>query len=224
VFRKKVDLNSLSRAVHSDIRHEFQDITSSLPAIRLRGEEENDQIRQEIDLVIEVRVNKLSKDLQLTTETKNQVQQKLLMMQHRTYLWLYLSIKGIYQAYHDSLRLDEEIIETLPSSVEDAYEKILSKVTDKQRDIVAKILQIIVGARRPLTLKEMSVALGFATAQKQEVSEDVIINSTHLEQHIRHWCGLFVFTNHSRIYLIHQTAPYTIAKTDLTKCLFRFQT
>jgi ankyrin repeat protein len=27
-----------------------------------------------------------------------------------------------------------------------------------------------------------------------------------LEKNIRHWCGLFVFVNHSRIYLIHQTA------------------
>jgi ankyrin repeat protein len=127
-------------------------------------------------------------------------------MKHRTYLWLYLSIKGIYQTYRDSLRLNEGIIEILPSSVQDAYEKILSKVNDKQRDTMTKILQIIVGARRPLTLKEMSIAFGFATVQKHEVSEDVIINSNHLEQHIRHWCGLFVFTNHSRIYLIHQTA------------------
>jgi hypothetical protein len=29
---------------YTDIQHEFQDIKASLPAIRLRGEEENDQI------------------------------------------------------------------------------------------------------------------------------------------------------------------------------------
>jgi hypothetical protein len=49
-------------------------------------------------------------------------------MEHRTYLWLYLAIDHIYNTYRDSLRPDDESLESLPSSVEAAYEKILEKV------------------------------------------------------------------------------------------------
>jgi hypothetical protein len=61
-------------------------------------------------------------------------------MEHRTYLWLYLAIESIYETYRDSLRPRDASIESLPSTVEDAYEKILSRVTGKQKVNVRKIL------------------------------------------------------------------------------------
>ncbi|KAN0072724.1 ankyrin repeat domain-containing protein 50-like protein 3 [Elaphomyces granulatus] len=135
-----------------------------LPTIRLRGEEENDQIHYEIDLVIQMRVAKLASDLKLDRQIRDQLENKLLNMQDRTYLWLYLAIDDIYETYRDSIRPEETSIATLPSSVGDAYEKILSRVTAKQKGNVKKILQIVVGARRPLTVQEMAVALGIATS------------------------------------------------------------
>lgn len=192
---------------YDDIQSAFQEIPSSLPMIRLRGEEENDQIRQEIDVVIGVRVAKLAQDLKLKETTRNQLEQKLLRMENRTYLWLYLATEGIYQTYRDSLRPDEESIESLPASVEDAYEKILGKVSGKQTQVVRKILQIVVGARRPLSLSEMAIALGVATSTQLKSSRHLGINKSHLQQNIRQWCGLFVFIDRSsKIYLIHQTA------------------
>ncbi|KAN0085322.1 Ankyrin repeat-containing domain protein [Elaphomyces granulatus] len=86
-----------------------------------------------------------------------------------------------------------------------AYEKILSRVTKKQKGNVKNILQIVVAARRPLTVQEMAVALGIASTQPKSVDK-VKFDPIWLENNIRYWCGLFVFINHSRIHLIHQTA------------------
>ena len=80
---------------YDDIEVEFQRTLVDLPTIRLRGEEENDQIHQEIDLVIRMRVAKLTKELNLGLQIKSQLEDKLLSMKHRTYLWLYLAIEGI---------------------------------------------------------------------------------------------------------------------------------
>ncbi|KAL9026189.1 MAG: hypothetical protein Q9180_007524, partial [Flavoplaca navasiana] len=125
-------------------------------------------------------------------------------MEHRTYLWLYLAIEGVREKYRESFRPHEESITSLPTTVEDAYEKILERGAARNKDIVYKVLRIVVGARRPLTISEMAVALGVDTSPSSELKLD--IEKIHLETHLPQWCGLFVYINHSRIFLIHQTA------------------
>lgn len=154
-----------------------------------------------------MRVAKLATDLELDSQTSSQLETKLLEMQHRTYLWLYLAIQGVYETYRNSLRPEEASIRLLPSSVEDAYEKILDRVSEDQKATVKKILKIVVGARRPLTVQEMAIALGIATSTSPEAKSLYKVQLDHKRlQNIRDWCGLFVFINHQRIYLIHQTA------------------
>jgi hypothetical protein len=165
-----------------------------------------------------MRVAKLASDLKLDRQIRDQLENKLLNMQDRTYLWLYLAIDDIYETYRDSIRPEETSIATLPSSVGDAYEKILSRVTAKQKGNVKKILQIVVGARRPLTVQEMAVALGIATSTGHKSLDKVQLDPIRLENNIRHWCGLFVFINHNRIYLIHQTAKEFLRVAPLVLC------
>ncbi|KAG9691124.1 purine and uridine phosphorylase, partial [Aureobasidium melanogenum] len=193
---------------YDDIQRGFQHTPSSLPLIRLRGEEENDQIRVEINYVINLEVLRLSNELGLRESTSLRLKQTLLAMEHRTYLWLHLAIDDVRTTLQNSLRPDEEPIDSVPSSVEGAYEKILSRVPETLRQKVKLILHIIVGARRPLAVGEMALALGLATSKQHRTSEDVQIDKIHFENQLRHWCGLFVYVNRSdsRIYLIHQTA------------------
>ncbi|PVI07543.1 hypothetical protein DM02DRAFT_467123, partial [Periconia macrospinosa] len=179
---------------YDEIRDGFGNIPSSLPTIHLRGDLMNSHIHEEIDLVIHAKVVQLAQSLNLDETTKQNLEKRLLQMEHRTYLWLYLAIEGIRRVYADSLRPEEVSIASLPSSVEDAYEKILARITPEQMDNAKKILQIVVGARRPWTTDELAIALNMP------------MESDRLKDKIRRLCGLFVFFNESRIYLIHQTA------------------
>jgi ankyrin repeat protein len=202
---------------YDDIQRGFEQIPPSLPAIRLRGEQENDRIHAEINSVIHVRVLHLAKDLGLHESTSSRLEQTLLAMEHRTYLWLHLAIDDIRMTLRNSFRPDEETIESVPSSVEGAYQKILARITQAQCQKVKLILQIIVGARRPLAVGEMALALGLATSKRYRTSADAQIDPVHLGKQLRHWCGLFVFVNQSKIYLIHQTArEFLIARQDHT--------
>jgi ankyrin repeat protein len=200
---------------YDDIQRGFEQIPPSLPAIRLRGEQENDQIHAEINRVIHVRISQLADELGLRESTSARLEQNLLAMEHRTYLWLHLAIDDIRMILRDSFRPDEESIESVPSSVEDAYEKILARVAKAQHHKVKLILQIIVGARRPLAVGEMAIALGLAISKQHRTSTNAQIDPVHLGKQLRHWCGLFVFVNQSRIYLIHQTArEFLVARQD----------
>ncbi|KAJ5889949.1 hypothetical protein N7504_010759, partial [Penicillium tannophilum] len=188
------------------IQHSFQDITDSFPHLHLKGEDENDQIHREIDLVVKIRVEELAKIAQLPYDIQQRLEQQLLQMEHRTYLWLYLAMDDIHNTFQNSLRPAEESITLIPDTVNAAYVKILGRVPPDQVDIVKKILQIIVAARRPLTTSEMAMALDMASRPRSRVPELARIDPFQLGKKLRQLCGLFVFINNSKIYLIHQTA------------------
>ncbi|THX67332.1 hypothetical protein D6D08_06737 [Aureobasidium pullulans] len=175
----------------------------------------NDQIRAEINRVINVRVSHLATELGLRESTSSRLKQSLLAMEHRTYLWLHLAIEDVRKTLRDSFKPDEEAVDSVPLSVEGAYEKILARVTPAQHQKAKLILQIIVGARRPLSVDEMALALGLATSKHCRTSMDAQIDPNHLGKQLRHWCGLFVFVNQSRIYLKHQTArEFLVARQE----------
>ncbi|EED24223.1 ankyrin repeat-containing protein, putative [Talaromyces stipitatus ATCC 10500] len=115
----------------------------------------------------------------------------------------------------DDLRPDRETIPPLPKNVPEAYERILNRVPSDQKAKVETILQIIVGARRPLTVQEMAMALGLATTLGAETAKEAGLNPSGLDKKIRQLCGLFVFIKESKIYVIHQTArEFLISKHD----------
>ncbi|KAJ9480589.1 hypothetical protein VN97_g12962, partial [Penicillium thymicola] len=188
------------------IQDNFRTITDSFPHVHIKGEEENDRIHEEIDLVVKIWVKELAEVAQLPPKVHQRVEQQLLQMEHRTYLWLHLAIDDIRTAFKRSLRPAENSVTLIPPSVNAAYEKILSRVPADGMDTVKKILEIIVVARRPLTIGEMAVALGIATYSEARTTIQAALDPTHLQRKLRQLCGLFVFTNNSKIYLIHQTA------------------
>lgn len=191
---------------YDEIRQGFYPATQSFPNIHVRGEEENERIHEEISMVVRMRVKELGEHLDLLPETQQQLEQKLLSMEHRTYLWLHLPMDDIRTMFHNSLRPEKESIQLIPNSVSDAYQKILGRVPPSRKSVVKMILQIIIGARRPLTIEEMAMALGMAQTPNARLAAQAGLGPKGLDAKIRHLCGLFVFINNSRIYLIHQTA------------------
>lgn len=128
--------------------------------IHVKGENENDQIHAEINVAIHHRVDQLAGNLSLPSSVADGLKKKLLDMGHRTYLWLHLAMDEIERTLRQSLRWDEENVLVVPASVDQAYERMLSRSKDPLQ--VKTILQIIVGARRPLSIPELAMALGIA--------------------------------------------------------------
>lgn len=138
-------------------------------------------------------------------------------MENRTYLWLYLAINSICEAFEGTPRPEDVSIDLLPSSVEDAYEKILTKVKGINKETITHVLQIVVGARRPLSIGELAVSLGVAMSKELTTLAKMKIDSKRLERDISRWCGLFAFVRDSYVYLIHQTAKDFLISTTETE-------
>jgi ankyrin repeat protein len=165
--------------------------------------------------VVKIRVKELAETAGLLHDVTQRLEQHLLQMEQRTYLWLYLAMNDIRSTFENSLRPAEESIRMIPPSVNEAYERILSRVASVQMDTVRKILQIIVAARRPLTIAEMAMALGIAISPQSRTAGEAGLDSSRIDKKLRRLCGLFVFINNSKVYLIHQTArEFLIAKSS----------
>jgi len=190
---------------YQHIQNRFREITD-FPYLHLMGEQENDKIRQEIDLVVKMRVDQLAKTASLPSDLQKRLEKQLLEMKHRTYLWLHLALDDIRATFENSLSPAEESIQMIPPSVDEAYEKILSRIPSGQMNTVKKIFQIILAARRPLTTREMAMALGISVRSNSRTRAEAGLDLHQLESKLRNLCGLFVFVNNSKVYLIHQTA------------------
>ena len=61
-------------------------------------------------------------------------------------------MEEIRETYQNNLYPDEVQIDSLPTSVDDAYERILQKINARQKPNAQKALLVILGARRPVVL------------------------------------------------------------------------
>jgi hypothetical protein len=114
----------------------------------------------------------LAGDLDLDQPIGAKSRQILLATEHRTCLWLCLTIDGFGDTFKNKLWPNLESIKWLPSSVEDAYEKTLDKVPERQREVVKTILHIIVTTRRPVKVGEIAVAAETATSSDPRFCKD----------------------------------------------------
>jgi nucleoside phosphorylase/ankyrin repeat protein len=186
--------------------------STELPAIRLAGEEECEQIKREIDIVIQWKMNALAENLGLPQETKGIIESRALAMENRTYLWVNLLMEDLQYRLERGERFKIRDLDHLPMSVDAAYEKLLDRHTDsfRSRRDALLLLHLVVGAKRPMTVKEMDVAFNLAQESLDRTSDydlgNDFLDRDRFTTRIRNLCGLFVTVVDDKIYLIHQTA------------------
>ncbi|KAL3464376.1 ankyrin repeat-containing domain protein [Aspergillus heterothallicus] len=157
----------------------------------------------------------------LKNDEESLLLRELTRIPNRTYLWVYLTLDFIESNIDINKAGISEITSCLPVSVNDAYEKILSRSRDSAK--TRKLLQIVVAAERPLTLDEMNVALSVKSSHSSYDDLD-LRPAERFRITLRDLCGLFVVVVDSKIYLLHQTAREFLVKNKQTKDLVTLQT
>ncbi|KAK7949196.1 uncharacterized protein PG986_010082 [Apiospora aurea] len=182
----------------------YEVITSSFanrheehPTIRIPGESELSVISDEINIVIKHRVKIFSKSCGLKDTLTEHLEHRLLGIPHRTYLWVYLVFDylegGSFKRTETGI---DETLQTLPTSVEDAYERILQRAQDKA--FAFRAFCFVLAASRPLALEEMNEALNAKRDTKSAKDLD-LESSDDFEKAIRRECGLMLSIYENRV-------------------------
>ncbi|KAF2023522.1 purine and uridine phosphorylase [Setomelanomma holmii] len=194
----------LTSRPYEQIVSKFRGLLADFPQIHIPGEESSETISHEINRVIEYKVDRLARVKELSELVKNHIANQFLKIPHRTYLWVYLVFDNLEsEDFKQTLKGVNSTISTLPRSINEAYERILSK--SKEDTVVRKALSIILAAERPLTLSEMNVALNIEITS-QSIDDLDLEEEPRFQSRLRSLCGLFVSIYHGRVYFLHQTA------------------
>jgi len=185
-------------------------------SIQLTGEREveSQAISEEIDLYIDAKIRQF-KELRayrnIHDEAHEILHERLKSVENRTYLWVSLIFPELELHAGVSKTKLLGLIKQIPTTVQEAYEKILGRSLDKPRARI--LLHTIVAAYRPLTLTEMNFAL--AVQDHSNPMEDLDTEPTaSFADTIRELCGLFIMVKKARVYLIHQTAKEFLVQMD----------
>ena len=205
------------------IERSFYILREKMLNISLKGEDESEKISKEIDMVIDVRVPYICKNRRypLKPEVQNVLIDRLKNTQNRTYLWLHLIFDVIETSLDSSKIRLERLVQKIPATVDEAYEKLLMRNTDPESAAQARrLLHVVVAATRPLALHEMNIAIAIDEKLKDEepfqsYAELDLDDDMPFKTKIRNICGLFVSIHDSKVYLIHQTArEFLVSRTD----------
>lgn len=208
----------LTSRPYDSIRQLFQPLEDQMPTIHLSGEseEECEKISREIDLVITKRVQDLSDKKRLERDEQEFLRKRLMVAEkkHRTYLWVTLTLDYIGELDGFTKGSVRNIEHFIPETVDEAYDKILSKSKDPAR--ARRLLHIILAAKCPLTVEEVCFAM--AMKGENQTSQD-IIESTEPAQRfkdtLRNICGLMLVIVDNKVYFLHQTVKNYLVQNPL---------
>ncbi|KAB5542898.1 hypothetical protein GE09DRAFT_1289546 [Coniochaeta sp. 2T2.1] len=195
----------LTSRPYEQIASTFVRLSDAIPhSVRRPGEDESETISQEINLVIKHRVEQLAVEKRIPEHVKDTLLKELLSVPHRTYLWVHLVFDYLRtEDFKKTPKGVQSTVETLPKTVEQAYEGILGR--SKDRTMVRKVLSIILAATRPLSVSEMNVAVNLEDTS-QSLDDIDLEEEENFKTRLRSWCGLFVSIYNNRVYLLHLTA------------------
>ncbi|KAJ5502866.1 hypothetical protein N7463_005740 [Penicillium fimorum] len=193
------------------LQDQFDGLSNNTTYLRLDGESKSEHIKDEIDLVINEKVEGITKGF--TESDRQKIKIRLKSMQNSTYLWLHLIFNIIdndrleYSRYSDM----EILLDDLPEEVSQVYERMLSRSKDKPR--VTTLLEFVLVAQQPLTLDEANTALTLAIQDQKGLAltshEDLMAKrwpSDQFQGYIMNLCGLFVSVHEGKLSFIPQTA------------------
>jgi ankyrin repeat protein len=170
-----------------------------------------DNINTDLSRFIDVKVKELVDRKGWKTKEEQTIKEALQKNADGTFLWVSLVLEDISTVIH--IPSIKHKLRTLPSSLLEVYTRIMSTIDNADVTVakVAKLmLQIIVAARRPLTVSELAMAYVLAPSSPEKWDGKKIPSLEYLEDFRDSFkcCGLLIYHDEATdtINLIHQSA------------------
>ena len=190
-----------------NISYNFNDLWNN----RLPIEESQETISGDVRLVIERRVDEIVKRSGCTPRVREYLEQTLYSRADHTFLWVKVVLRYLEQSLLASEKDFQKIPSSLPPDLESLYESFLSRIPSCNQNLAVKILHILVGSSRYLTLQEFGIVLAVDNSHRTvaEVEADC---QPSISRTIQGILGPLVRISESKVSLVHQSAKEFLVK------------
>jgi ankyrin repeat protein len=185
---------------YASIEREFYKIPQS-EQIHIRAEDEHIHVWRDVNALITFRIKELAHLKNLSQQSQDKLEDHLLRNAGTNFLWVTLVLDLIEESPRASDKQIKKILSSTPETLDDIYEQILSKSPDPVE--AKRLLHLIAGARRPLKLQEINVALSISDEDRSMSDIDL---EPSIKNTVRELCGLFLHITNETAYFVHQTA------------------
>lgn len=170
-------------------------------ATRLKTENEEGHIREDIARFITHEVERLAETRGYTSNLKARVQEALEEGSDGMFLWVVLIIKDLAKT---RVSLVERTLRTLPRGLDAVYQKLFLGMDNDTREMARRLLLFVVTAIRPLNISELAIAINILPSDtRSSPSENESLWSFEKDIAL---CGPIVKVQDGTVYLIHQSA------------------
>ncbi|KAJ9655450.1 hypothetical protein H2201_008802 [Coniosporium apollinis] len=154
---------------------------SGFPRIRLDPDADSD-VNSDIGKFVTAKVGELSRYRNYPPQLRSHVEDVFHRRAEGTFLWVGIVAKELEKYTRDEV---EGALNHFPPGLDELYARMLQQISPDRRETAGKILRWVVIAVRPLTLSELSAAIG-TTAEAssglscEEVTSEQVRNCGHL--------------------------------------------
>lgn len=168
---------------------------------------------QDLQIFIQQRVDEISRRRNIPQVTNESLRQTLHSKSGQTFLWVNMVLTSLEKSVIASGKIFQNLIATLPPDLETTYLGFLSGIPSDHLDKASKLLKLILGSSRPLTLDEINIA--FTIDSSHHTSESVASDcQSAMEITLQGILGPLVRISDSKVALVHQSA-----KDFLLQCI-----
>lgn len=168
---------------------------------QIKLDDADTEISYDVERYVFAKVTELASEQDLSNEMVSQVQKALLAGADGTFLWVGFVANELQGR---SWRKINEIIHRIPKGLSGVYQRLLKQIDDKEA--LVPILQWIVLAARPLTVDELTVAVG--------IKPSGTLTATEVTKHRLRLCGSLVKMEGDVVNLVHESAKEFFQSTQ----------
>jgi len=162
--------------------------------------DKNDQISQDIEAFIKIKVRELSNQLEnlpdnARLEFEAEMQNQLLTRANGTFLWIgFAMIELLKKRTRTQM---QDAMQELPSDLTALYDRMLLQVDVRHRSTCAKILRWVAFAARPLSINELGTIIDLKSTGLASTQQSTLDHLT--------MCEPFITISKYRVRLVHDT-------------------
>ena len=167
----------------AQIQDEFQELKIQIPC---------EIASEEVDNLIHLRIHGICEQQDLNSRDGKLLYAGMKKVPNKTFQWAVLVLDLVQKSLNTRADVPQ-VIEQIPQTLDAAYECILNRSSN--HELSRKILRLVLVAKRPLSLAEVSTALEI-TGSSLSFDHDAI----------RDYCGLLLAVTDQKLYLSHPSA------------------